>query len=156
MMALILEAKSTLLLSSFALMASAEHIVASLATRSKEGVRITLCLDDGVRNVEHIRTLWPTEAPPPRLMVPDRSRWPAGSLHAKVLIADGCRALVTSANLTGWATDSNLEVGVLVDGAVSRELNDLFLELMRSKLLVEQPFQKAGTYRPRGRALGTS
>jgi phosphatidylserine/phosphatidylglycerophosphate/cardiolipin synthase-like enzyme len=52
--------------------------------------------------------------------------WPiekriAGSrLHAKVAIADGELALVTSANFTGHALDQNLEVGVLVRAARRR------------------------------------
>jgi cardiolipin synthase A/B len=42
---------------------------------------------------------------------------PAGSrLHAKVAVADGELAFVTSANFTGHALDQNLEVGVLVTG----------------------------------------
>lgn len=42
---------------------------------------------------------------------------PAGSrLHAKVALADGEMAFVTSANFTGHALDQNLEVGVLVTG----------------------------------------
>jgi phosphatidylserine/phosphatidylglycerophosphate/cardiolipin synthase-like enzyme len=39
-----------------------------------------------------------------------------GTLHAKAVIADGERALVTSANLTGSALDINMELGLVVDG----------------------------------------
>ena len=42
---------------------------------------------------------------------------PAGSrLHAKVAVADGELAFVTSAIFTGHALDENLEVGLLVTG----------------------------------------
>jgi len=48
-------------------------------------------------------------------------RWPADQrivgalLHAKVVVADGCRALVGSANLTHRALTANLEAGVLIE-----------------------------------------
>jgi len=38
------------------------------------------------------------------------------SLHAKFAVADGRQAFVSSANLTGYAMDHNLEVGYLVTG----------------------------------------
>ncbi len=49
-----------------------------------------------------------------------RWRWPAGRrdtgalLHAKVLVIDGRRALIGSANLTPRALTANLEAGVLI------------------------------------------
>ena len=53
-----------------------------------------------------------------------RWRWPAtkrgqgAALHAKLLVADGVRALVGSANLTHRALHHNLEAGVLVQDPV--------------------------------------
>ena len=53
-----------------------------------------------------------------------RWRWPANkrgqgaALHAKLLVADGRRALVGSANLTHRALHANLEAGVLVQDPV--------------------------------------
>jgi phosphatidylserine/phosphatidylglycerophosphate/cardiolipin synthase-like enzyme len=57
---------------------------------------------------------------------------PAGSrLHAKVAVADGEFAFVTSANFTGHALDQNLEVGVLVTGGQTpRRLMDHFHALI--------------------------
>lgn len=52
-----------------------------------------------------------------------RWRWPASArpagavLHAKLLVIDGRRALVGSANLTRRALSANLEAGVLVNDA---------------------------------------
>lgn len=39
-----------------------------------------------------------------------------GSVHAKVAVADGLFCFITSANLTGYAMDQNMEAGVLVSG----------------------------------------
>ncbi|WP_122219442.1 DISARM system phospholipase D-like protein DrmC [Pseudomonas syringae group genomosp. 7] len=40
-----------------------------------------------------------------------------GSVHAKVAVADGLLCFITSANLTGYAMERNMEAGVLVSGA---------------------------------------
>lgn len=39
-----------------------------------------------------------------------------GSVHAKVAVADGTMCFITSANLTGYAMEKNMEAGVLVTG----------------------------------------
>ncbi len=69
----------------------------------------------------------------------NRWRWPAeqrdggGALHAKLLIIDGQRALVGSANLTRHALNLNLEVGVVVaDPEVAGALETHIRGLMRS------------------------
>jgi phosphatidylserine/phosphatidylglycerophosphate/cardiolipin synthase-like enzyme len=65
-----------------------------------------------------------------------RWRWPAGQrpagavLHAKLLVVDGRRAPVSSANLTHRALTSNIEAGVLVGdpdlaGALERHVRTL-------------------------------
>jgi cardiolipin synthase C len=72
-----------------------------------------------------------------------RWRWPAdrrpsggAALHAKLLVADGRRALVGSANLTHRALTSNLEAGVLIeDPDVAAELERHVQRLMRTEVL---------------------
>lgn len=72
-----------------------------------------------------------------------RWRWPAekrdgsGVLHAKVLVADGRRALVGSANLTNHALTANMEAGVLVrDPGAAQALEDHVRGLMVAGYLV--------------------
>jgi len=72
-----------------------------------------------------------------------RWRWPAehratgAALHAKVLVIDGKRALVGSANLTNRALTANLEAGVLVaDPQVADAIEQHVRELMRAGELV--------------------
>ena len=47
-------------------------------------------------------------------------------LHAKVIVADHRDALVTSANLTMYAMDLNMEMGVRVLGAPAASIADHF------------------------------
>jgi phosphatidylserine/phosphatidylglycerophosphate/cardiolipin synthase-like enzyme len=73
----------------------------------------------------------------------NRWRWPANrrdvpgaALHAKLLVVDGHRALVGSANLTPRALTANLEAGVLIeDRDVAAELEEHVRRLMRSEVL---------------------
>ncbi len=66
-----------------------------------------------------------------------RWRWPAahrtpgGVLHAQLLVVDGRRALVGSANLTDRALTANLEAGVLIeDAALAADLEGRIRGLM--------------------------
>jgi putative cardiolipin synthase len=73
-----------------------------------------------------------------------RWRWPAdhrgsgAALHAKVLVIDGHRALVGSANLTNRALTANLEAGVLIaDPQVAEAIEEHVRELMAAGELVQ-------------------
>jgi len=48
-----------------------------------------------------------------------------GCVHAKVAVADGRMCFITSANLTGYAMEKNMEAGVLINGGhIPTLLND--------------------------------
>jgi phosphatidylserine/phosphatidylglycerophosphate/cardiolipin synthase-like enzyme len=59
---------------------------------------------------------WPYDGPRPEVFYDPRSADPHtyASLHAKCLVVDHQKALITSANFTGRGQDRNIEVGVLV------------------------------------------
>ena len=60
-----------------------------------------------------------------------------GRVHAKVAVADGRIALVSSANLTGHALGKNMEAGVLVEGGrVPSELQRHLQGLIDTELVV--------------------
>lgn len=74
---------------------------------------------------EHVRTFvdellgrnWPFGPPWPTVYYDPRTVTPGGtvSLHAKCIVVDARRTLVTSANFTDRGQTRNLELGVLVD-----------------------------------------
>ncbi len=57
-------------------------------------------------------------------------------LHAKVIIADGRDALITSANLTYHGYEANIEIGVRVAGEPARLVEDHFRDLIRAEELI--------------------
>ncbi|MGV2931054.1 DISARM system phospholipase D-like protein DrmC [Vreelandella venusta] len=57
-------------------------------------------------------------------------KFAGGSVHAKVAVADNCIAFITSANLTGYALEKNIEAGVLLKGGEHPKKLAEYLELM--------------------------
>ena len=89
----------------------------------------------------HFVSLWPGKRTPsvfydPRAL--SRDKGPRACLHAKTMIVDHCKALVTSANLTEAAHERNIEAGVLIDDPdVARDLERQYLRLVDAGRLVE-------------------
>jgi cardiolipin synthase len=60
-----------------------------------------------------------------------------GAMHAKCLVADRSRAIVSSANLTDYALEANMELGLLVERAVAVRLAEHFDQLIvRGELIL--------------------
>jgi len=60
-----------------------------------------------------------------------------GSMHAKCLVADRKRAMISSANLTNSALEANMELGLVVETFVASRLADHFDQLVLRGELVE-------------------
>lgn len=99
-----------------------EGIIASFADAVTRGVSVSLVVDERVRldgrdNWQVLVSAWPAGVSLPKILT---WRLPPGDqhlkLHAKVLVADRRDALVTSANLTSYAMDRNMEMGVRIVG----------------------------------------
>lgn len=59
-----------------------------------------------------------------------------GRVHAKVAVADKTSCFITSANLTGYAMEKNMEAGVLISGGnIPRLLNDHLRSLVDTKVI---------------------
>ncbi|MFD0666094.1 DISARM system phospholipase D-like protein DrmC [Ramlibacter sp. MAHUQ-53] len=59
-----------------------------------------------------------------------------GRVHAKVAVADGRKCFITSANLTGYAMERNIEVGVLLSGGrIPAQLNDHLQALVQTRVI---------------------
>ena len=59
-----------------------------------------------------------------------------GRVHAKVAVADGRMCFITSANLTGFAMERNMEAGVLISGGrIPRLLDEHLRSLVDTKVV---------------------
>jgi phosphatidylserine/phosphatidylglycerophosphate/cardiolipin synthase-like enzyme len=140
---LIGRAREELTLMSYAI-ARVPEVVEAVRSAIGRGVRVRLIAEElrdrggrsgidrefgGLRGKIEVY-VWPEEL---------RESLPGGSLasmHAKVAIADRARALVTSANLTGYALRLNMELGTLIESRqFAGELMAMFDELIRDGVL---------------------
>ncbi len=90
----------------------------------------------GKNNRDILMELWPQEVEPPVMLtwdIPDGEKHL--KLHANVLVADRSDALVTSANLTMYALDRNMEMGVRVSGSAGERIAHHFGLLTRQGVL---------------------
>lgn len=98
---------------------------------------------------EEFRRCWPAERLPevyhdPRTLDRDQTR--RVSLHAKCLVVDFRKVLITSANYTEAAQDRNIEAGLLVDDAVlAGQLINQFDRLRDEDLLTLVPGLQRGS-----------
>jgi cardiolipin synthase len=106
-----------------------EELIALLSEAVQRGIEVALVLDsrerdDGGSNKTILLDAWPCAVPLPRLLT---WRLPASDphlkLHAKVIVADATDALITSANLTRYAMDKNMEMGIRVVGDPARRIH---------------------------------
>ncbi|WP_055335801.1 DISARM system phospholipase D-like protein DrmC [Ralstonia solanacearum] len=59
-----------------------------------------------------------------------------GRVHAKVAVADGRVCFITSANLTGFAMDKNMEAGVLISGGdIPKTLEEHLRALVATRIV---------------------
>jgi len=152
---LIDEAEAEVLLVGYALH-NVRDLFERLAKRlaAAPAFRVVLCFDVGrprndtsldseiVRRFAHDfrKRHWPWQALPqlfydPRALDLDAKK--RATLHAKCIVTDRSRALITSANFTEAAQRRNIEAGVLVcDPAIAERLVGYFEALMANGLLV--------------------
>jgi phosphatidylserine/phosphatidylglycerophosphate/cardiolipin synthase-like enzyme len=117
-------------------------IINLIANALGRGVKVTIVLDKGEKgygknNRDTLIALWPNGVPLPKLLtwkIPPNDKHL--KLHAKVLVADRHDALVTSANLTMYALDRNMEMGVRAQGQPSKRIAQHFELLQNRGVLV--------------------
>ena len=106
----------------------AKSIFELLAERRSSNVLVRIILDEAVEQMATLRVMWPAECAPPEVYENRTS-----GLHAKVLVVDSCDALVTSANLTHYGLESNIEFGVRIRGdAIPLKIEALLDELVKA------------------------
>lgn len=144
---LIRETSERLLVVSFAVY-KIQTIASALADAISRGVQITLCLEsanvsEGKIAYDTLKAFTPQVAQNATILL-----WPLdkrdknedgkyGSLHAKVAIADGKTMLLSSANLTDYAMNLNMELGVVIRGSLlPTRLERHFQELKNHGVLV--------------------
>lgn len=118
----------------------AKDLFAELGRLSSRGVKIDFIVDgrysgwgeggEEGHSVRQIRAAWPRNCVKPRIYSWINEENEASKLHAKVILVDERDLLVTSANLTGAGMETNLELGVRLQGETARNCAEHFANLM--------------------------
>jgi cardiolipin synthase A/B len=99
-------------------------VVDALNEASRRGVEVRMLLESSMRHggslsVDPFVTMRASVPAAELYAWQDKSdTFVDGKVHAKVAVADGRAAFVTSANLTGHALEKNMEAGVLIRGGL--------------------------------------
>lgn len=120
----------------------AQKFVDRLATLSSGGVSVTFIVDRRYRgwgphgaeghSIREIMEAWPANTRRPSIYSWMSEDDETSKLHAKLLLTDNRDLLVTSANLSGGGLETNLELGIRVQGEVARNCGEHFRNLIRS------------------------
>jgi len=138
-------ATERLLVVSFAVY-KVNSIVEALARATQRGVEISICIEspdasEGKVAYDAVRAFGPEVSQHARFYVWPLDKRPKsidgkhGSLHSKLAVADGKILLVSSANLTEYAMNLNMELGVLVQGgALPTQVERHFEQLIEEQV----------------------
>jgi len=120
----------------------AQKFINRLGTLSSNGVTVNFIVDRRYRgwgpngeeghSIREIMEAWPTNTRRPSVYSWLSDDDETSKLHAKLLLADNRDLLVTSANLSGGGLETNLELGIRVQGEVARNCGELFRNLIKS------------------------
>ncbi|HIE9550282.1 TPA: DISARM system phospholipase D-like protein DrmC [Klebsiella variicola subsp. variicola] len=134
-------AERTLFLTSFVAY-DVSTIVKALNAANERGVMISILLElsqekGGSLNFDTIEKMR-IQVPSVKLYVWNNkdNEYYGGCVHAKVAVADARECFITSANLTGYAMEKNIETGVLISGgSIPRQLNEHLFSLIKTKII---------------------
>jgi len=124
---MIIAAKNQVTVVGYRVTEGARIIFEGLAKKSSEKVRVRLMLDEASAQLGILRRMWPMNQEMLELYESSKS-----GLHAKVLVVDRHDVLVTSANLTHYGLESNIELGVRIRGETAVKIESLVDELVRN------------------------
>ena len=134
-------AKTTLFITSFVAY-DVSSIVKALNAANERGVLVSMLLES---SLEHGGSITSDTIGKMRTQVPSAhlfawtdkaDPYSDGRVHAKVAVADNNICFITSANLTGYAMEKNMEAGVLISGGrIPRSLNDHLRSLVDTKIV---------------------
>ena len=131
MINMINEAKSKIIIVGYVIFNGIEPIFDALSNAADNGVEIEFYFDKAEKHKASIFSKWKSIIKPKIYAYKPKGK--KSSLHAKVLIIDDSQMLVTSANLTGNAIESNIEMGILHKGEIVKDAKTLFLALKNEK-----------------------
>jgi phosphatidylserine/phosphatidylglycerophosphate/cardiolipin synthase-like enzyme len=136
MLEMINSAKKTITLVEFVMTSNPKEIFHALIDAAKNGVKIRIVFNNGVKERKKIVKLWEKRVTFPTVYT-YKPRRKGTSLHAKFLIVDSREVLTTSANLTDFGINENVELGIRHEGKMAKNAENIVDLLIEKGYLVE-------------------
>lgn len=134
---LIATAQQEIVVVGYTITDGAAPILLRLAEARRRGVQVSLIANRAEQYLETIHAHWPAGAPPPTIFsYPQSDHDQMASLHAKAVVTDGRRMLLTSANLTYHGLGGNIELGILIEDTMVADVVRLIQALIERRIVV--------------------
>lgn len=139
MVEMIENARNSILLVGYSFTATSDttkKIIQKLHEAQTRGCTIKIALHDNGVNHNNVKNSWPWKKPLPSLLTWEgKENDIKASLHAKLLCIDQKEIFITSANMTYHGLDSNIELGVRIEGQQAKMIVRHFTSLERNGIL---------------------
>ena len=135
MLEMIRSAKYSITLVGYVIYDTAKPLFDELKKARKRGVKIQFIFDKAKKYRSVIEKMWNGTDIPEIFSYKPKEK--SSVLHAKVLIIDDARILVTSANVTGSALNRNIEMGLYHSGKAAKDARKLFTSLIDNGYMVK-------------------
>ena len=135
MLEMIRSAKYSITLVGYVIYDTAKPLFDELKKARKRGVKIQFIFDKAKKYRSAIEKMWNGTDIPEIFSYKPKEK--SSVLHAKVLIIDDARILVTSANVTGSALNRNIEMGLYHSGKAAKDARKLFTSLIDDGYMVK-------------------
>jgi phosphatidylserine/phosphatidylglycerophosphate/cardiolipin synthase-like enzyme len=133
---LIQGAERSALVVGYSLTKAAAPFIALVADAVRRGLACSIVADRMEEKLATLAAHWPKDVGfPPLWTRPPDPGDEQSALHAKFIVVDSKRLLVTSANLTYHGFHGNMELGVLLEGAIAKEAESLVREWSKAGLI---------------------
>ena len=129
----------------------AKGFIHKLAGLSAAGIEIRFIVDwryrgwgpngEAGHSVREIFNAWPPNARAPKVYSWQNAEDESAKLHAKLMLVDNRDLIVTSANLSGGGMETNLELGLRVQGEAARSCGDHFKSLIQTGYFREEDWK---------------
>lgn len=122
MIKLITTAKKSIYVFGFFLTGHASEVIDALKEASGRGIKIIFIADSIDKFVTPLEKIWKSGSLPSCYVINKNSEHGSElKMHAKTIIIDECRLILTSANLTHYGLNKNVEFGVIIENRTVAE-----------------------------------
>lgn len=130
-------ANSSILITGYSLSDYFSDMVDCIIRKSQNGVLVKFFVNQ-IENQTHFDKLCRYKGKFMRIYNYPQSADKMSALHAKVVCVDQKKTLITSANLSYYGQEGNIELGALLESKkTAKQVEDLFTKLVFSKVFVE-------------------